>query len=121
MSTLEKGFSFVGDVSVSKDRILQYIMVPSSDPNRKFDPVFLYYNLDDNEYTFYSTLEDSSGTYAIGEFYIDAHSSNHDAFAMIQPKDLEDLEESDHAVRQELISLLEENIMNPVLALLKFK
>src|SRR5690606_8933297 len=119
--TLESGFSFVIDLSVSNERLLETIMVESKHTDRKYDKVYLSYSFKNKEYIFYNYMEDSSYTYSIGRYYLETLSSNYDAYAVIHPKYIEEMEETDHPRRKLILDMLEENNHNPILALLKFK
>lgn len=121
IKVMEEGFSFVDNLSITTDGIFESITIPTINPKRKSDRIYLYYNMHTQDYTFYSSLEDSSNTYTIGQFYLDPHSSSYDAFAVIQPKDIEEMRESDHPVGKQILSMWKENSNNPILALFKLK
>lgn len=119
MKTLENGFSFVSDLSITNSHIVETISVSSENPSRKYEDIYLFHDVKSKDYKVYSGLEDNTGTFALHRIYLFDQPFDYDAYAVIQPKSIEEMEETNHPRRQMILDVLEENNNNPIL--LKFK
>src|SRR5690606_19341865 len=121
LETLDKGYSFIENMSLANHRIMENISISSVYSDRQYDKVYLSFDMETKDYHFYSELLDSSNTFTIGPYYLVDNPTKYDAYAVIQPKSIEEMEETNYPRRQMILDMLEQNNNNPILALLKFK
>src|SRR5690606_34350342 len=49
LKTLENGFSFVSDLSITNSHIVETISVSSENPSRKYDDIYLFYDMESKD------------------------------------------------------------------------